>query len=257
MPVYIDQLQRAVDIPQTPQRIVSLVPSLTEWLYTLQLEDAVVGITKFCVHPAQWYHNKTRIGGTKHVHIHQVAALQPDCIIASKEENVQEQVAALAAIAPVYVSDITNLTEACEAMQQLGDITGKSALAQTYIHTIRSRFAGLIPASRSLKTAYLIWQNPYMTIGGDTFIHDMLQRCGLHNLFAEQTRYPVTTIEELHALGCECLLLSTEPYPFNETHAAALRSQLPGTRVELVNGEMFSWYGSRLLEAPGYFSTLF
>lgn len=260
MNLFTDQLQREVRVQNTPQRIVSLVPSLTEWLYSLGLDDAVAGITQFCVHPESWFRSKTRIGGTKRVHIEKVKALQPDLILASKEENVQEQIEALAAFAPVWVSDIHHLEEACDALQTIGNIMGRAEKARTLIAMMQQRFAALASSAQTAagsyqpKTAYLIWQNPYMTVGGDTFIHDMLQRCGLQNLFAGRSRYPVTTLEEIQSAGCELLLLSTEPFPFKQRHAAELSAQLPGVKVALANGEMFSWYGSRLLHAPAYFA---
>ena len=107
-----------------------------------------------------------------------------------------------------------------------------------------------------LNTCYLIWRNPWMTIGGDTFIHDMLSRCGFQNIFGDHNRYPEVTIDTLRNKNCQLLLLSSEPYPFKENHIAELQQELPDTKIMLVDGEMFSWYGSRLLKAPDYFSGL-
>jgi ABC-type Fe3+-hydroxamate transport system substrate-binding protein len=254
MPVYIDQLGRLVELPATPRSIVSLVPSITELLYTLQLDDQVTGITKFCVHPESWFRQKTRIGGTKNIKANIIQQLQPDLIIANKEENVKEQVDELAKQYPVWISDVNNLTDALEMIEQVGAITGKLNNAMHLISQITTAFTSLKPHSISRKAGYLIWRNPYMTIGNDTFIHDMLRRCGFNNIFGHSTRYPVIDTWQLGQ--CDLLLLSSEPFPFQQKHIDELQPHLPNTRMVLVDGEMFSWYGSRLLHAPAYFTRL-
>lgn len=263
MPVYTDQLGNAVDIPSFPQRIISLVPSQTELLFHLGLDARVSGITKFCVHPESWFHSKTRIGGTKTVKTDLIAQIQPDLVLANKEENKKDQVEALKKLYPVWTSNVHDLDSALDMIAGLGQITGTAEKSQEIITRIRTGFTelqtlNLTPETPNpkLKTAYLIWRNPYMTIGNDTFIHDMLTRCGLENIFTNQTRYPETTIEELRNKNCELLLLPSEPYPFKENHVAELQQQLPNTKILLCDGEMFSWYGSRLLEAPAYFRQL-
>jgi ABC-type Fe3+-hydroxamate transport system, periplasmic component len=254
MPVYTDQTGRTVDISATPSRIVSLVPSQTELLSTLGLDEQVVGITKFCVYPQHWFRTKTRVGGTKTVHPEIIDALQPDLILANKEENVKEQVESLAEKYPVWISDVHDLDSALAMMEQFGFMTGTSEKATRLIIDIKNRFSALPAIHHKIPTAYLIWRNPYMTIGGDTFIHDMLHRCGLQNVFGHLPRYPAVTIEELKA--CQLLLLSSEPYPFKQQHIDELLAQLPGTTILLTDGELFSWYGSRLLHAPAYFAAL-
>jgi ABC-type Fe3+-hydroxamate transport system substrate-binding protein len=245
-------------LPQKPKRIVSLVPSQTELLYHFGLEEEVVGITKFCVHPEKWFRNKTRVGGTKSPHIDKIKKLEPDLIIANKEENRREDIEALGTTFPVYVSDIENLDDALQMITDLGALTGKTEAATALSKEITSRFNRLEDqvAGRRIKTAYLIWQEPYMAAGNDTFIHDMMRRAGFDNVFSDWNRYPEVVIEILHERGTECLLLSSEPYPFKEKHIAALQTRLPGVKILLADGEMFSWYGSRLLEAPEYFMQL-
>lgn len=252
-----DQIGRQLKIAFIPKRIVSLVPSQTELLFDLGLEAEVVGITKFCVHPEHWFRNKTRIGGTKTLKADLITSLHPDLIIANKEENLEEQVIPLAAIAPVFTSDISTLAHALEMIRLIGIITGKEPISENICSTIQQGFDSLSnPFARPLRTAYLIWHKPYMSIGGDTFIHDMLTRCGLHNVFSGKTRYPETTVAELRQLHTELILLSSEPYPFRNQHLAAIQEELPGTKILLVDGEMFSWYGSRLQQAPAYFEQL-
>jgi ABC-type Fe3+-hydroxamate transport system substrate-binding protein len=238
-----------------PTRIVSLVPSQTELLYSLGLEDEVIGITKFCVHPAHWFRTKTRVGGTKQVHIDRVKALTPDLIIANKEENEKDQVLELQKIAPVWVSDIHGLSDALHMMREVGRMTGRIEQAAHLCAEIEGVFRALPSPPVRRRAAYLIWKDPYMAAGPDTFISDMLQRCGWTNAVTTE-RYPVLTAAQLGTLDCHDILLSSEPYPFREKHAAALMAQLPGRRVICVDGEMFSWYGSRLLHAAPYFQQL-
>lgn len=254
MPVYTDQTGRIVDVPARPSRIVSLVPSQTELLSTLGLDEQVVGITKFCVHPHNWFRHKTRVGGTKTIHTHIIDSLQPDLILANKEENLKEQVDILAEKYPVWVSDVHDLDSALAMLEQFGFMTGTSEKANELIHAIKNGFSVLPSVKNQLPTAYLIWRNPYMTVGGDTFIHDMLNRCGLQNIFGHLTRYPSITVGDLKA--CQLLLLSSEPYPFKQQHIDELQAQLPHTTILLADGELFSWYGSRLLHAPAYFAAL-
>jgi ABC-type Fe3+-hydroxamate transport system substrate-binding protein len=256
MPVYTDQLGNTVEIPAFPQRIISLVPSQTELLFHLGLDARVSGITKFCVHPETWFRSKTRIGGTKTVKTDLIAQLQPDLILANKEENKKDQVETLQQLYPVWISNVHDLGSALDMIAGVGKITGTAEKASEIISTIRASFSELKTQNTKLKTAYLIWRNPYMTIGNDTFIHDMLTRCGLKNIFSDQTRYPETNIEELRKKNCELLLLPSEPYPFKENHLAELQQHLPNTKILLCDGEMFSWYGSRLLESPAYFKQL-
>ncbi|HEV7329716.1 MAG TPA: helical backbone metal receptor [Flavisolibacter sp.] len=256
MPLFTDQLNRTVLIASPPRRIVSLVPSQTELLYDLGLDEEVVGITKFCVHPEKWFREKSRIGGTKNIHPDRVASLNPDLIIANKEENVREQVEALANEFPVWVSDVNTVEDALVMIKGIGAITGKEKAAETITTKIKSGFSQLHIPNIKPQAAYLIWKDPYMTIGGDTFVHHMLNHAGFQNCFAHLQRYPSIDIEDLQRSHCEYLFLSSEPYPFQQKHAAALQAQLPHTKILLVDGEMFSWYGSRLLKAPGYFQTL-
>jgi ABC-type Fe3+-hydroxamate transport system substrate-binding protein len=249
-------LQQTADLNYIPQRIVSLVPSLTELLFDLGLEAETVGITKFCVHPSGWLKTKERIGGTKTVNIDKVHQLQPDLIIANKEENVKEQIEELANDYPVWLTDVNNMQDALQMMADIGTLTGKSAVANILITNINKAFDEMPKMEKPVKTAYLIWREPYMTVGSNTFIHEMLLQSGLENVFADKTRYPQINIEDLPIAHCQLLLLSSEPYPFKQNHIDELSHQLPGTKIILADGEFFSWYGSRLLQSPAYFKQL-
>lgn len=256
MALFTDMLGRVIDIPSMPKRIVSVVPSQTELLYDLGLEEEVIGITKFCVHPETWFRNKTRIGGTKNLNIEKILSLQPDLIIANKEENTQEQIEALAPQAPVWVSDIANLNDALAMIAAVGAITGKPVKAQEIASNIKSGFGALHASAVAKRVAYLIWREPWMTVGGDTFISDIINRLGWTNVFGHRQRYPTTNLEEIAALKPNIVLLSSEPYPFKGKHIIELKAFLPEVDIQLVDGEMFSWYGSRLTKAASYLQSL-
>ena len=256
MSTFIDQTGRKIELNNKPQRIVSLVPSQTELLHDLGLSREVVGITKFCVHPEQWFHTKTRVGGTKQLKMGVIHKLNPDLIIANKEENVKEQVEELASHYPAWTSNIQNLADAYEMINQVGAMTGKKEVAETMIARMKTNFSKLKGHVPGLKTAYLVWQKPYMTAGGDTFIHAMLEAAGFENIFSDKKRYPEINIEELNRAGCQLLLLSSEPFPFKQKHIDELQPLLQGSKIILADGEMFTWYGSRLLLAPDYFDLL-
>jgi ABC-type Fe3+-hydroxamate transport system substrate-binding protein len=279
MPLFTDQLGRNITLDHLPQRIVSLVPSQTELLHSLGLQAEVAGITKFCVHPQEWFRSKTRIGGTKNIRFDAIHDLQPDLILANKEENEKEQIEELALHYPVWVSNIHTLDDALAMIRSIGTITGKDQEGDDLAREIARRFTTLAdriqPGSTQTqnlfassgntapespgtapRTAYFIWRNPWMVAGGDTFIEDMLQRAGFKNVFCDKFRYPAIELESLSRSGCELILLSSEPYPFKEQHIKELRTLFPSASIQLVDGELFSWYGSRLLEAPAYFRKL-
>lgn len=247
---------REVQVPFPPRRIVSLVPSQTELLYELGLEEEVVGITKFCIHPDSWFRNKKRVGGTKTIHLDIVRDLQPDLIIANKEENTQAQIQELALQYPVWISDITTIEQGLEMIRQIGDITGKANEAIQLVSHIQEGFLKIAATARPVKVAYYIWKDPWMTAGGDTFISDVITRIGWENVVATKNRYPEVSPEELAGTGVEYILLSSEPYPFKDKHIAEIQAMLPGVKVLLVDGEMFSWYGSRMKEAIPYLQGL-
>ena len=256
MPAVTDQTGRTIFLETTPRRIISLVPSQTELLFDLGLDEHIVGITKFCIHPPEWFYTKARVGGTKKLHMDIIHQLQPDLIIANKEENVKEQVEECAKNYPVWVSDVNKLGDAYEMIEQIGLMTEKIEKAESLIGQIKKDFSQLPTNDSRLKTAYLIWNDPYMAVGGDTFIHSMLEAAGFENVFKDQRRYPETTIEELKNKKLETLLLSSEPFPFKQKHIDQLQPLLPDTKIVLVDGEMFSWYGSHLQYAPAYFKEL-
>ncbi|MGB0369176.1 MAG: ABC transporter substrate-binding protein, partial [Flavobacteriales bacterium] len=228
---HIDQLGRQVEIPSNPKRIVSLVPSQTELLYDLGLADRVVGITKFCVHPEKWFRNKTRVGGTKKLNFEGISALNPDLIIANKEENNKEDIEQLERDFPVWISDINDLESSIEMIGKVGEITGSNS--SNIVRQIQDGFSELKPISPPKTTLYLIWKGPYMAAGSGTFVHDIMSRCGFENA-TNQARYPELSEEAIIKLNPELVLLSSEPFPFKEKHIQELQELLPKAEIRLV-----------------------
>lgn len=252
-----DQMGRSITLMQRPRRIVSLVPSQTELLAYLGLDAEVVGITKFCIHPENWFQTKPRVGGTKQYDFEKIAALNPDLIIGNKEENTHDQIEQLIPLYPVWMSDIYSLTDALSMIGSIGEITGKTEQTTQLITEISAGFSALKPIAEKQKVAYFIWRKPWMVAGHNTFINEMLQRCGLENVFVnEVSRYPEITEELLRKANPDVLLFSSEPYPFKEKHFDELRNICPNAKFMLVDGEAFSWYGSRLIYSSNYFNNL-
>lgn len=251
-----DQMGRRVVIPFPPKRIVSLVPSQTELLFDLGLGKQLEGVTKFCTHPTYARHQAAVVGGTKNFDFAKIAACQPDLIIGNKEENHPEGIAQLAAKYPVWMSDIADLADALRMVKQVGLITGKAHLAEPLAAEIAQSFGSLASGDSLVSAAYLIWRKPYLVAAGGTFIDDMLRRAGFANVFGGRGRYPEITAAELAAAAPARLLLSSEPYPFGPKHVAEFRALCPAAQIDLVDGELFSWYGSRLRHSAAYFKTL-
>ena len=255
MAVFHDQLNRVISLPAVPKRIISVVPSQTELLFYLGLDAEVIGITKFCIHPEHKFKTVAKVGGTKQLNIDQIKAMQPDLIIANKEENERSQIEKLMGVCPVWISDIHNLDGALDMIQSVGTLINRGVEAKTLCVDIVNRFNKLTLPILNLRVAYFIWRKPYMVAGRDTFIDSTLQKCGLINAF-EAGRYPEVTAYKLLLAKPDVIFLSSEPYPFRQKHMDEFREILPNTKVILVDGEMFSWYGSRLLYAPAYFNEL-
>ncbi|MBQ0787476.1 MAG: ABC transporter substrate-binding protein [Oceanihabitans sp.] len=252
-----DQLGRPLNLESVPKRIVSLVPSQTELLYDLGLESSIVGITKFCVHPKHLLKTKTIVGGTKQINIEKIKALQPDIILCNKEENTKDIVDACSAICTVHVSEIETVSHCVEMMQQYGEIFNKKEEASVISEKIQTNlkdFQNFIKDKATLKVAYFIWKNPFMVAGKDTFINYLLQLNKLVNVYADLGRYPEIKLQQEEDV--DVVFLSSEPYPFKEKHIEELQAYYTNAKIQLVDGEMFSWYGSRLMKSFSYFKTL-
>lgn len=253
--VVVDQMGREVRFSYPPLRIVSLVPSQTELLFDLGLRKQLEGVTKFCVHPPDARKRRV-IGGTKNFDFAKIQAARPDLIIGNKEENYQEGIEELARHYPVWMSDVADLPGALDMIRRVGAITGKPQLAEPLAAEVDSLFGKLLPPPAPIPVAYLIWRKPWMVAGAGTFINDMLRRAGFINAFEHLGRYPEITAEALVAAAPARILLSSEPYPFRDKHLAELQALCPNAQVQLVDGELFSWYGSRLRLSAAYFEQL-
>lgn len=251
----MDQIGRRITLPNPAKKIVSLVPSQTLLLADLDLDSEVLGITKFCVHPREWRKKKTIIGGTKKIHREKIHDLQPDLIIANKEENNREDIEALERHFQVYVSDVDDLESSIRMIEDVGRLTGRKEQSEKINHEIITGFSKLKASNKPERVLYFIWKNPWMVAGNDTFINAMIEKCGWENA-AQQARYPTITEEEIKKINPEIIFLSSEPFPFKEKHIQELKNLIPHARIELVDGEMFSWYGSALVRSAAYFSNL-
>jgi ABC-type Fe3+-hydroxamate transport system substrate-binding protein len=249
-----DQLNREIRIISVPNRIISLVPSLTELLIDLGLKEKLVGVTKFCVHPEDIRKHAAVIGGTKKVNLDRCLELKSDFVLANKEENIEHQIKGLSEKGVnVYVSDICNHADLISLIKDLGQIFQIESQAKSIIDKLNSTIKKLESAKlkNTLRAAYLIWKRPYMAAGGDTYISYMLNNIGLENALADKARYPVVEDSDLLEIKADVILLSSEPYPFRQSHVEEL-TKLTGKKVILVDGEFFSWYGTRILHMVNY-----
>lgn len=252
--IVIDQMGRNVEVCEFPKRIISLVPSQTELLHYLGLEDKVIGITKFCIHPTHWFQNKERIGGTKDLKITDIISLKPDLIIGNKEENNQSDIEELERMFPVWMSDINSFEDALKMIEEIGLLTQTITKAKSLISKINNNFKSCSKIGRNNSVLYYIWDKPAMVAGKNTFIDSILSKFGLVNLI-QANRYPHLENTTLNGQP-DYLFLSSEPYPFSGKHVQKFQELYPNTKILLVNGEMFSWYGSRLIFAPEYVKNL-
>jgi ABC-type Fe3+-hydroxamate transport system substrate-binding protein len=250
----IDQLGNEIKFNYPPQRIISLVPSQTELLCDLGLEEKVVGITKFCERPSSWHHTKTKVGGTKKLQFKTIDSLDPDLIIGNKEENEKNNIEILQRKYPVWMSDIATLEEALRMIIGVGELTGSIEKSRAINNQIIQAFSGV--KKQKARVLYLIWRNPWMGAGKNTFIDAMLDQMGLTNVITT-SRYPELSVEQIQLLNPDHVFLSSEPYPFQEKHFFELKDIIPHSKLTLVDGQFFSWYGSRLSKAPDYFNSLF
>jgi len=253
-----DQIGYGFIVNKNPKAIVSLVPSITELLFDLGLKNQIVAITSYCIHPKKEILYKPTIGGPKNIDTHKILSLNPDLIIASKEENDKQQVEFLMNHCNVYVSDVKNLDDALAMIFDIGIITRKKKNADQLIEKIKNNFNHLeIPASERKRAVYLIWKNPYMTINKDTFIHQILLSGGFNNVFADKKmRYPEISLQEISDQNPAYIFLSSEPFSFTDVHVHEFKKAFPNATIKRVDGKIFSWYGSHLIKVPDYFKHL-
>ena len=256
----IDQLNREILLAEKPKRIISLVPSQTELLFDLGLENKIVGITKFCVHPFHAKQTKTVVGGTKNINLEKIIALEPDIILCNKEENTKEIVESCSEICPVHVSDIENINDAFELMEHYGKLFSCRTESSKIIQKIKFQlddFKRFINNTERKKVAYFIWRDPWMVAGNNTFINHLLELNNFENIYGDKEKYPEIEPKKIRLEGDpDLVFLSSEPYPFKEEHAFELGRFTHHAKTVFVDGELFSWYGSRLTKAFDYFKKL-
>ena len=260
----IDQIGISHYFETSPKRIISLVPSQTELLYDLGLEDKIIGITKFCVHPYHFKSTIKTVGGTKKVHFEKIRLMKPDIIICNKEENTQEIVAELRTICPVWVTDIISIDDNFQMISDFGQLFNCRTEAQKWqdklafaLSDFKTFMKDKTRESSWKKVAYFIWKDPYMVAGDDNFINELLKLNRFKNVYQNKGRYPEIELEKMELEGNpDLIFLSSEPYPFKEEHVLEIAKYTKHAKIVLVDGEMFSWYGSRLLKAFVYFKKL-
>ena len=239
-----DGLGEILKFDQPPKRVISLVPSITEWLVDVRVD--VIGRTKFCIHPKAAVQSIPLVGGTKNFRFDTIKELNPDLIIGNKEENYQEGIDLLKKDFNVWMTEIGSFQESITCFDQLSTCLEVRENWGVLRDKLNHQYRLHIDKDKGT-VVYLIWQKPYMAIGDNTFVNSMLSDFGYKNLI-KTDRYPEVTMEEVIRLNPEFLLLSSEPYPFKQKHVEELQSQLKSSTVKLVNGEYYSWYGTRLLK---------
>ncbi|MBW7925144.1 MAG: ABC transporter substrate-binding protein [Burkholderiaceae bacterium] len=238
-------------------RIVSLVPSLTELLCQLGLREQLVGRTGFCIHPRDALRDVPRVGGTKDVDIERVRALAPTHVVVNVDENEKPVVDRIAELGPeIVVTHPITVDDNLALIESFGERFDVHAVAQRIadrqreaVHRVGTRrFA-------PVDVLYLIWKDPWMSIGRETFIAHMLAAVGLRSVVTEaQPRYPQVDDPSIDARGACVVLLSSEPYRFLERHRLALqRASARSTPMfATIDGEMTSWYGTRAIDGLHY-----
>ena len=253
---FTDQLGNNIILKAKPKRIISIVPSQSEFLWDLGLRKEFIAITKFCVHPQEMFRSIEQVGGTKKLDLEKIRKLKPDLIIGNKEENEQSQIEILKKEFNVWMSDIYNFEDAFRMMESLGEIFGKKKEAQQIVSSLKKSLPHIQNIFNKKTVAYFIWNKPYMFAAKNTFIDYVLNYIGLENALCDLQRYPELDNETLQKMDPDLCFLSSEPFPFKEKHVKEIQKLLPNSKILIVDGEVFSWYGSRLLHLEKYVSDL-
>jgi len=255
---FIDQIGNKVAVSFPPQRIISTVPSQTELLYDLGLDVEVVGVTRFCTYPEGWKKEKTIIGGTKRLDLNKISSLKPDLIIGNKEENIKPQVEEIASKFPYWISDVQCFEDNNKLIRDIGKLCDRSFEAEALCIRIENVCNTVKRVQKTPKRiAYFIWRNPFMVAGNNTYINSILNKLGFVNVFSNlDKRYPIITLEDVSRVEVDEIFLSSIPFPFNELHAQELKISFPNTKITFVDGEVFSYYGSRIAKSEEYLLSL-
>lgn len=254
-----DAFGRRFELREPAQRIVSLIPSITETLFSLGAGDRVVGVSKFCIEPLDGVATKTKVGGQKNPRVDAIVALKPDLVIANVEENHKRHVEAMwAAGLRVFVTYPRTVREGIQLIRDLGVLTGSNECAEGIASACECRCSdveGEVTGRPPVRVFCPVWRRPYMTINGDTYIHDVLRTCGGENIFrARAERYPTVTLAEMADLNPGVVLLANEPFPFGKRHLEDFLafpdvSAVRAGRIHFLDGKILSWYGPRIAES--------
>lgn len=251
-----DHLDREVTYEYPPKKIISLCPSITETLFSINLANEVIGRTRYCTYPEDTVKKAHIVGGTKDMKLDVIHELKPDLIIVEKEENTKEMVEILEKHYPVYVTEVQSYQEALCMVEDLGKLTDREEEALKLVEKIKESFEDFLEVTPK-RVAYAVWKKPYMVVGKNTYINSMLEKLGFVNPFVNfEGRYPAITKEDFQKAELDYLFLSTEPYPFKEKHFEEFLEFLPAVQPKIIDGEMF-WYGARMLLAASYFKNFF
>lgn len=254
----VDELQRTLDIPTPPRRIVCLVPSITETLFALGIGDRVVGVTEYCTHPPDDVAKILKVGGTKNPRLEAILALSPDLVIVNDEENRQEDFTWLVEHGlTLYVTAPRTVAGGIDMIEKLGVVLDCRTVSDLLVNRLRAIYERV--TSESVKNPRLrvfcpVWRKPWMAFNADTYADDMLWCCGGENIFRERAeRYFSTTLEEVAALAPDIVLLPSEPYPFTTKHFEHLKplADTPAGRAGhfyCIDGMALCWYGPRIAD---------
>jgi ABC-type hemin transport system substrate-binding protein len=247
-----------------PQRIVSLVPSLTEALFTFGVGERVVGRTRYCTQPPGAVGKAAKVGGTKKVDVGKILCLEPDLVVAVREENTREDIEKLEDVGvPIFVGAPETVEDAIAMLKELAEcVEAPAATVEAVLGPIERVYRSLREAKpRRVRRCFVpIWKGPYMSVGSDTYVHHVLETCGGENVCGGYTRYPVVSLEEVEELEPEIVLLPDEPYPFSSEDLAEFYAlDVPAARedrIHLVDGKLLTWYGPRMASSLAQLAAL-
>jgi len=253
-----DDLERRIYLDKAPRKIISLCPSLSETLYDLGLAECIAGRTDYCVHPQELADRVPSVGGPKSVSIDAVKKIGPDLILIVKEENDKKNIEKLTALGyKCFIFDINSVSDALKMLVKLGKIFGLEKKASKIHDNVVKGLDSIKGIGNGASFLYMVWNSPYMACATDNYINSLLNHAGLSNCLSDRLkRYVIMPLNSLKSLSPELVLLPSEPYRYTFADRAKFEKIFPAARVELVDGEMFCWYGSRMAKASEYIKKL-
>ncbi len=245
-----DDLGREVLIPKQPRRIISLCPSVTYSLIKLGCRNQLAGRTKYCIHPKADVAGIPVIGPVQGFSMDAVHALNPDLILAVKEENAKDEVLKLSELYPVFVFDVKDVRQNAAHLLKLGLLCGREEEAAEIVRS----FPRKAMPKKSLQSLYLIWKDPWMGVGTKSYTGSVLSFFGLPQYSHFTEAYPKLSGQDFR--GADLIMLSSEPFPFQEHHRKELQALYPDKKIILVEGEMFCWFGASFANTEAYLESV-